>query len=147
MVVAAEQINPYQIVPVPPQYVPAIWEEAAPILQQALDRGNGEIWPEDIYERLLDARMQMVAVFEGETMIGVVVTQVIQYPRKMAVRVEYLAGSHMPEWLDNLVQILDTRAEDLGVDWIEMRGRKGWAKYLAPYARTTHILCVRKTNG
>lgn len=99
------------------------FDQAAPLLQQALDKANGEYHIQDIRDRVLSGDLQLWA---GEGYAAV--TEVLNYPQRRVVLVHLAAGELAPvlEAEGELCKF----AKVVGATGIELIGRKGWTKVL-----------------
>ena len=119
-----------QVVPVELRFIDAIWPDVGPILQTAIDKSRGEYQLEDIYRFLHQGTMQLLIAAKDKEIIGAVITEVVQYPRKTALQVTFLAGKHMNQWFDEVVKVTKEGAKTVGADFLQATGRFGWKKYM-----------------
>lgn len=118
------------VVPLPAQVVPLYWQVILPFVSMALAEGRGELEPDDVYARLCDGRMQVLAAVYEDTIVAALVTEVVNYPRKTALRVVLAGGSKLDKWMHAAQAMLLIGAHAVGASFIEMHGRKGWQKAL-----------------
>ena len=67
-----------------------------------------------------------------ETIVGVVTTQIKNYPKKTVGLVHLLGGSDIDKWV-HTIATLETWAADNGCESMEIQGRRGWLKLLPDY--------------
>ena len=108
------------------------WDAAKEYLKDAIALNRGEFDLEDIHKLILEKKMQLWGIHDGE-LKAVMVTEVIEYPRQKRVRVVLIGGSEMDTWLEVAVEAMDRFKELNGADGIEILGRKGWVKTLAQH--------------
>lgn len=146
----AELKHEINIVPVPPEYVNSVWEDIAPLLEKALNRSNGELGLEDVYKCLIEATMQAGLCVVDHELAAVIVTEIVDYPKKRAVRLILGGGSHLHEWAPALDDAMQARAEEVGADLIEIWGRPGWMRFLNNFwdhAKTRAVVMTRRVHG
>ena len=97
-------------------------------LKKAAQYTYGRYSAEDIKNTLLKDRQQLWVAFEGETIYGFVVTEVITYPQMKALVMHFTAGKELPRWKDVMLSEIQEFAKEAGCKVIESYGRKGWAK-------------------
>ncbi len=116
---------------VPIADLPFIWPQARPYVAKALERdGRNCYWPEDVLKALLDATCRLWISWddEGKRVEAAVVTETIQYPRRLALRLWLIGGENMKKWGRPLRDMLEEYARSQGCDAIEGGLRKGWLR-------------------
>jgi hypothetical protein len=108
------------------------WELAKPFLQKAIDLNRGEFELDDIHQLVLDKKMQLWGIHDGE-LKAVMVTEIIIYPRMKRLRVVLNGGVLIDTWLDVVMDTLDRFKAAHGCKDIEILGRRGWVRKLAKY--------------
>ena len=74
--------------------------------------------------------MQLWALItaDGEPeVVAVLVTEIIDYPRRRVLDLALMAGDRMELWIDSL-PVLERWAVANGVDQVQVHGRKGWER-------------------
>ena len=109
-----------------------IWPEAESFVRRALDHSRGEIGVDDVKERLLDGRMLLWGVWhqERKQFLGLLVTEVIEYPRVKLLRVVTVAGVRLDEWGGLVLETFEKFCRKYDLDGVEAVGRKGLARVL-----------------
>jgi len=112
-----------------PAEVPWIWKDAEPYLQSAVDLSRGEMTIDDIREMCARGMLFLAVAKDLETgeIYGALVSEVRQYTRKKSLSVPYLGGKELQKWRKQLGAFLILGAKNIGADFIEAFGRKGWA--------------------
>ena len=124
---------------VSPDHIPHIWDSVHRHLELMTPHSEGELEPEDFYELLTNAEMQLwIAVDNGE-LIASMVTQVIPYPRKQVLRIISIGGKSMDKWMQFL-PIIEDWALTVGCTSLEAWGRKGWLKILKDWKCSYHVI-------
>lgn len=118
-----------------PEFVDHYWEHAAPLIERALGY-SGERKIEDVHAEVTRyGHLLWVAHDEQDTLQGAAVTNIVQYPVKRVLLLEYLGAKPeiMKHFLDEVMYVFKCYAHDLDCASIEIRGRLGWSKVLTPY--------------
>lgn len=111
--------------------------EAAPILEPILRRSteltSGRLFPDDVFRGVADGHMQLWAITEEDLrVLGLVVTEIMQYPAKRACLIFQLAGHDIRRWI-HFLEDLEMWAKGQGCQMMEIQGRRGWAKLCPEY--------------
>jgi hypothetical protein len=115
---------------IPAPAISYYWPTIEPLVQLALSEAHGELESADVYERLCDQRMQALVAVDGDRIIAVLVTEIVQYPRKVALRVVLAGGEGLDRWVHAAHEMLLQGARSIGAKTLEMHGRKGWQRAL-----------------
>lgn len=113
---------------VPPEYVDACWGKVENYLNKAADYTFGRYTASDIYEAVKDGDNVLWVAFEEENIKGAVVTDLVTYPKKRALCMQFCGGTELKEWKEPMLSLLRKYAKDMGCDVIESTARRGWAK-------------------
>ncbi len=105
------------------------WPDAEPFVARALERGDGEWIPEDIYACLKTRDMQAWAAVDDGLIVAVMVTQIVCYPRKRYCDLVLCSGERMNKWLP-AIEMIKAWAVSQKCHGIRLFGRKGWLKAL-----------------
>jgi hypothetical protein len=127
---------------VPRDRVPAIWPHVSAYLDPAIARAGGRISNETVEASILSGTHLLWLISDGEKISAAMVTRIADYPLKRMLVVECLGGREMSQWLPVAFNAIKGYAKDMSLDGIEMYGREGWTRALAPYGwRQTMVLC------
>lgn len=101
------------------QKYPELWNRGMDLdsLRALLDSGSLTLW----------------VVLEGEILAMAFMTQVVNYPTLKTLEVVWGVGRGMDEWLPLLLSALENFAARGGLDAVDICGRKGWERPLAPF--------------
>jgi len=129
---------------------PAVWIRLVPYFQEALKFCHGEL-SESSIKALVAADRQQVWVAlagEGAELLGVILTEVTEYPCLRVLRIVLLQGISFRDWSGHARVALEIFAREQGCERLEASGRKGLARLLAPLgfevAYTTLIMEVKQ---
>ena len=131
-----------EIVRVPEDGVDLAWPVLLPLLRKALDlpRGRQIVDEVEVYRACREGRAQLWAIYIGKEdrysqqaqLVGSLVTQIQLYPTGVRVaRIQICGGAQMEKWLHLLSEIEAWAAEEK-CSSIEVTGRRGWKRVLAP---------------
>lgn len=103
-------------------------------LDPAIAESHGEMGIQDVFGRVLQQLMKVWLVCEEESrkLAGVAITEDVEYPNHSNLRVVLLGGSNMAEWQDDLDEAMLDYCGDNNLAYIEVVGRKGFSRVLAP---------------
>ncbi len=122
-----------KVIPLEGALVPYYWGMVAPMLEAALDEGGGELDLDVVYKRLGEQYMQLLIAVEHDRILAAFVTEVVNYPKKRALRIVLAGGTGARKWREALREVMHAGAKAIGAQRIEIFGRKGWQKILAAY--------------
>ena len=110
-------------------FVPEVWDEVAPLLGKALAQTYGEFSLADILDAIMDERSQLHVIGDQEHgLVAAAVTEVVQYPQRLALRIHLLGGELLNGWRVAFEAHLEQGARNIGADQLEFIGRPGWTR-------------------
>tara|TARA_R110000787_G_scaffold36714_2_gene93525 strand:+ start:405 stop:887 length:483 start_codon:yes stop_codon:yes gene_type:complete len=125
-------VEEYVISAVPPEMLTSTWPKVRHYLKKAAVRTYGRYDLDDILVSCTDYDSAMWIAFRKETMeiVGVVVTNFRQYPRKRYLDLMFIGGETGTgqQWKKPMLDMLRRWAKDNNCDGIESAGRPGWAR-------------------
>ena len=124
---------------VSPEHIPNIWDTVHRHLELMTPHSEGELQPEDFYEALTNAEMQLWIAIDDGHILASMVSQIIPYPRKQVLRIISIAGKGVEQWMQFLPLVEDW-ALSVGCTSLECWGRKGWLKVLKDWKCSYHII-------
>ena len=113
---------------VPSSMIHEVWDAARPHLQRALDQTYGEYTIADVYASLFNGERQLHLIGDVTDPTAAAVTEVVDYPRRRAVRIHLLGGNNVNEWKDDFERHLLVGARNVRANQLEFIGRPGWAR-------------------
>ena len=128
-----------KVVLVSPEHIPNIWDTVHRHLELMTPHSEGELEPEDFYEALTNAEMQLWVALDDGDIIASMVSQIIPYPRKQILRIIAIAGKGVEQWMQFLPMVEDW-ALSVGCTSLECWGRKGWLRVLKDWKCSYHII-------
>lgn len=115
------------------------WPHICGFLEKAANRSDGKYDLDSIYQKIMSKDMQLWVVMESNRILAAGVTAVHVYPLKKVCCVSFLGGEDMGLW-KHTIEKIEQVASEWGCDYVEVMGRKGWAKVLPKYEQTSITL-------
>ena len=111
-----------------------VWQECVPLLAAALRRSGSDRDADYVLEQLLAETAQLWCACSAEDEItGAMVTQIEDRATGRACRIWLMGGRERGGWLHGLETDLAPWLRLIGCTSVEIDGRKGWARVLAPF--------------
>ena len=133
---------------VPPHLIGSVWKRSEEVLKKLEPMNDGRFELADILHMLLSGQQHMWVVWdedqENDPVIGVVVTEIIEYPRKRLIAVQYLAGERLDEWFHETEIMIASWGKVSGCHGMEMSGRRGWSRRLKKENWTERYVIMTK---
>ena len=108
------------------------WPIISPLLEKAMDTGQGESTMIDYMKKILTAHAQCWTITENDVLIGAGLTEILQYSQHQTLHIILFAGLDFEQQSKMFPYVL-AYARDNGVKSVEQWGRKGWARTLTKY--------------
>jgi hypothetical protein len=134
----------YTTQPVPANLVPAIWPSILPLIEKGVEASRGDRIAEDYFAVCADGRAQLWLIGRERTVIGILIAEVVVYPRRRVALGDLLAGEDMAGWLPLMDVELDRWATAMGCSAVQAGGRKGFEKSLNKLGFKTVGVVVEK---
>lgn len=113
---------------IPSQYVDSCWEKVEQFIDKAAEYTYGRYTTGNIYDMIKDGDYQLWVAMNEKEFKGAVVTNIITYPQRKLLGMQFCGGEELDTWKDPMLDILKRFAKDVGCEGIESTGRPGWAK-------------------
>lgn len=98
------------------------------LIAPAVERQAHNASMKDIAQDIITGGSLMWVVHIGDTLVAAITTCVVKHPRRTNLKIEFIGGSRMSEWIDEGIKTLANVATDAGLDALEADGRKGFEK-------------------
>ena len=132
----------------PTEMLGSVWKKSERLIDKLQRVSHGRFESQDILHELFTGKQQFWAVWdeevEGLPIIGVVITEVMQYPQRRILSIQYCTGSRLDEWMSDIIELLEQWAKTCGCDGMELTGRRGWARKLQPEGWEEEYVIVSK---
>ena len=117
------------------------YKQIQPLLKKALTKAP-EYNEEAVLAKVLNGTSQMWLA-EDDELLGITITEGVQYPEYLALNIHLLGGTRLKEWMEIGLEKIQQFAKDSGCKEISLSGRKGWEKLLKDFTATRTILTKR----
>ena len=144
MTLSLEKTTLPYVSPLRPEELRGWWadERMGALVTRLLPHFEGRLGRQDLYEAV-QAGTLVAWVIWTESLIAMAFIEVVQYPKGKVCRFAGLAGDDMDEWLDTLVDSVESWARQQGCTHMEIAGRKGWERKMPGY-KLRHVILKRK---
>jgi hypothetical protein len=116
-----------------------------PLIERAMEYSQGEYSLDDVIDGVLDKKMQLWGVVDGEAgIVGAAITRVIQAPGLTTLQIMYVGGTDMREWGPSFDATLNDFGKTQGCTRLQACGRHGWAKALKPQGYSQDYVVMGK---
>lgn len=113
--------------------VAEVWHLVEPILKRATDASGGRYTVADLAKKIDTGEIQLwIVIDERNQIIAANTTTFTQYPQLRATTGLYIAGDRLPDWKDDMVNVVEKVARNTESRIIEFVGRPGWGPVLKP---------------
>lgn len=119
-----------EIILVPAQAVEAMWPQASPHLEPSIAMSRGCFEPVDVLAACAAGGMQLWLAADGNEIIGALVTELRDFPRKRLARVMFAGGKHVRRWYAEADKAIEDWSRAWGCAALSASGRKGWARLI-----------------
>lgn len=113
---------------IPPQYVDSCWDRIEGFIGKAAKYTYGRYTVSNIYDMVKEGDYQLWVAIDGTDFKGAVVTNIITYPQRKLLGMQFCGGEELKLWKEPMLELLKRFAKDVGCEGIESTGRPGWAK-------------------
>jgi hypothetical protein len=113
---------------VPRQYIDTCWSRVEPFAKKAAEYTYGRYTSDDIYDSIVEHDYQMWVAMEGSEFKGLVITNIVNYPKRKLLAMQFCGGVDLKLWKEPMLALLKRFGSEMGCDGIESTGRPGWAK-------------------
>ena len=122
----------HRVVIVPTSYVNVLWSEVQDQLKRAVKRSNGRWTMEVLYEAMTTGKQQLwIALNKDNDVDGVATTEIIKYPNKKMLAIQFIGGNYMNDWAWDILEKFEEFAIEAECEGIEATARKGFWKWLS----------------
>lgn len=115
--------NGHAISAVPSNSVDEAWGHTCQLIEDAIEHAWG-VGPADVFKRLQEGSAVLWIVEKDLKIVGIVVTEIVNYPRGRSLNIWLTAGKNLHEWKDCFAS-LECFARHHGCDYVETTCRPG----------------------
>ena len=128
----------------PKEAVGSVWKDVDEILKRAVDTVKDKSEVIDILAGVYEDMYALwVVMNDDDKVIAAFTTRLIQYPRRRALALDWVGGTQMKEWEDQLIDTMKRYGNELGCSHLEGYGRKGWGRALKKYGFYPEYIAYR----
>lgn len=114
--------------PVLPEQVEQYIDAGMDLLRPAIKRQEMNVTEDVIAQEIREGQSLLWLVYLGDTLTAAITTAVITHPRRSVLKIEFLGGTRMNEWVGVAADFLAEMARKAGLPALEADGRKGFEK-------------------
>lgn len=116
-----------------PEDLAQVWPLAMPLLAPAIAQSEGRYDIRAVHEQLTKRYALLWLVRDGSDVAAAFTSRDAVYPRATYLCIDFLGGGRLAEWVETADRVLGSYATDAGFAGVEMLGRRGWVRTLAPF--------------
>ncbi len=117
-----------QVSAIPTEHVVDVWPSVRAFVEDVCVHTHGRYEPDDVLEELFAGVSHLWVAFEGRDIVGAVVTNFMDYPRKRVLNCPFVMGDDFKSWKNPMLELLQRFAKDHGCECLESTARLGWAR-------------------
>lgn len=122
--------NDVQVLLVCPSDILRWAERIRPHVEKMAEASSGRYETADIFAALAAGRMILWPVVEGIELACVLLTEIVQYPRRRAMRMVGISGYRARRWMHLLADVERASCERFGCDLMEALHQRGHGRML-----------------
>lgn len=126
MIYTVVKINNYKILS------PTALQKTCGYIAAALEKSLGELALEDLLRSCEQNLAQMWCILSGSEIVGTIITEIIDYPNVSTLRIIALSGDYFSDWVELAYSELVKYSKEHKLKRLDLVGRPGWVKRLAP---------------
>ncbi len=100
------------------------------LIEPAVSRQSDNVSLDDIEDDIRGGGAIMWVVHVEDKLVAALTTCVVRHPQRDTLKIEFMGGSRMGQWMDDAIKVLSKIALDADLCAIEADGRKGFEKYV-----------------
>lgn len=151
MAIAAElgysSAEEYSLLIVGPNDLPRIWPVVTDWIESVAESSRGKLTTEDLAYLIVAEKMQLWVVREQGELRGVVITELVEFPKQRVARIVGCVGEGLHSWY-HLIDDIERWAARHNCGAMQHIARKGYTKLLEPLGYTcTHVVLEKHIGG
>jgi hypothetical protein len=116
----------------PTNYLHALWPDVEAQLERAVIRSNGRWTMEVLFNVIATGQQQLWLAFDEDKNIdGVGTTEIVNYPNKKMLAIQFLGGDRFNDWVWEMLERFNKFAKETDCHGIEATARQGFWKWLS----------------
>lgn len=122
----------------------SVWKDVERVLEKSVATANGKAEVIDVLSGTFDGTYVLwVVLDDDDSIIAAFTTRLIVYPQRKALALDWVGGTRMREWSDDLIDTMVRYGKELGCHHLEGYGRKAWGRYLNKYGFQPEYIAYR----
>tara|TARA_R100000544_G_C2218217_1_gene55853 strand:+ start:681 stop:1190 length:510 start_codon:yes stop_codon:yes gene_type:complete len=115
----------------PTTYLNALWPDVEDQLKRAVIRSNGRWTMPVLFDVIASGQQHLWLAFnEDKEIDGVGTTELVDYPNKRMLAIQFLGGDKFNDWVWDMLEKFNGFAKESNCDGIEATARQGFWKWL-----------------
>ena len=128
----------------PSEAVKHVWKDVEEILKKSVSTVKDKANMIDVLKGVFDdVYVLWVVLDEEDNIIAAFTTRLLVYPQRKGLALDWVGGTRMKEWEDQLINTMRKYANELGCSHLEGYGRKGWGRALKKYGFYPEYIAYR----
>ena len=121
-----------------------VWKDVEKILKKSVATAKDKSDTIDVLAGILnDVYVLWVVMDEEDSIIAAFTTRLLVYPQRKALALDFVGGTRMKEWNDQLIDTMRKYANELECSHLEGYGRKAWGRSLQKYGFYPEYIAYR----
>ena len=128
----------------PSEAVRHVWKDVEKVLKKSVATAQGKSETIDVLAGILtDIYVLWVVMDDDDSIVAAFTTRLLVYPQRKALALDFVGGTRMNEWNDQLIDTMRKYANELGCSHLEGYGRKAWGRSLRKYGFYPEYIAYR----
>ena len=129
---------------VPQDAVRLVWKDVDRVREKSVDTVKNKSSMIDVLDGVCDGTYALwVVLDEDDSIVAAFTTRLIVYPSRRALALDWVGGTRMKEWADQMIDTMRQYASEVGCEHLEGYGRKGWGRFLEKYGFYPEYIAYR----
>ena len=121
-----------------------VWKDVEKVLKKSVATAQGKSETIDVLAGILtDIYVLWVVLDDDDSIVAAFTTRLLVYPQRKALALDFVGGTRMNEWNDQLIDTMRKYANELGCSHLEGYGRKAWGRSLKKYGFYPEYIAYR----
>jgi len=103
--------------------------EGMELLAPAILRQSHNVTMQDVEDDIRSGGYVMWLIHLEDKLVAAMTTVVVKHPQRKNLKIEFIGGKRMRQWMNEAIDLMKKLALDAGLDAVEADGRKGFEKY------------------
>jgi len=104
--------------------------EGMELLAPAILRQAHNVTMQDVEDDIREGGSVMWLIHLEDKLVAAMTTVVVKHPQRKNLKIEFIGGKRMRQWMNEAIDLMKKLALDAGLDAVEADGRKGFEKYV-----------------